>query len=49
MGIDIIKEMGKFMTFCLVISLYYLFQKYIKDDEYDYASYTQQSNVIINL
>ena len=32
MGIDIIKEMGKFMAFCLVISLYYLFQKYIKDD-----------------
>jgi hypothetical protein len=47
-GIDIIKEMAKFMAFCLVISLYYLFQKYIKDDDYDYASYTQQSNVIIN-
>ena len=47
-GIDIIKEMAKFMVFCLVISLYYFFQKYIKDDDYDYASYTTQTNVIIN-
>ena len=47
-GIDIIKEIAKFMVFCLVISLFYLFQKFIKDDDYDYASYTTQTNVIIS-
>jgi hypothetical protein len=47
-GIDIIKEIAKFMTFCLVISLYYFFQRFIKDNDYDYASYTTQTNVIIN-
>lgn len=47
-GIDIIKEIAKIMVFCLIISLYYFFQKYIKDDDYDYASYTTQTNVIIN-
>lgn len=47
-GIDIIKEIAKFAIFCLVISLFYLFQKYIKDDDYDYASYTTQTNVIIS-
>ena len=38
MASDIFKEVGKYFTFTLVIFIYYLFNKYIKEEDYHYSS-----------
>ena len=44
---DIFKEVGKYLSFCLVISIYYLFNKYIKEEDYDFANSSNQGAVNI--
>ena len=48
MGSDIFKEVGKYLTFALVITIYYLFHKYIKEDDYDFAYSNSQNAVKIS-
>ena len=45
---DIFKEVGKYLSFCLVISIYYLFNKYIKEEDYDFANSSNQGEVNIS-
>ena len=45
---DIFKEVGKYLTFSFVISIYYLFNKYIKEDNLDYSTETTQNSVTIS-
>ena len=47
MGSDIFKEVGKYLSFALVIAIYYLFNKYIKEDDYDFTNSTTQNAVKI--
>ena len=47
MACDIFKEVGKYLTFSLVISIYYLFSKYIKEEDFDYSTDSAQSSVTI--
>lgn len=45
---DIFKEVGKYLVFCLVISIYYLFNKYIKEEDYTTANDSNQGSVNIS-
>ena len=47
MGSDIFKEVGKYLSFALVISIYYLYIDYIKEDDYYRASSNIQGIVKI--
>ncbi len=47
MACDVFKEVGKYLSFCLVISIYYLFNKYIKEEDYDFANSSNQGAVNI--
>ena len=38
MASDIFKEVGKYFTFTLVTFIYFLFNKYIKEEDYNYSS-----------
>ena len=44
---DIFKEVGKYLSFSLVITVYYLFNKYIKEEDYDSANSSNQGAVNI--
>jgi hypothetical protein len=45
---DIFKEVGRYLVFTLVIIIYYLFNKYIKEEDYDYANNSNQGVVNIS-
>jgi len=47
MACDVFKEVGKYLSFSLVISIYYLFNKYIKEEDYDFANSSNQGAVNI--
>jgi hypothetical protein len=47
MGSDIFKEVGKYLSFALLITIYYLYNKYIKEEEYDFTDSTSQTTVKI--
>ena len=44
MASDIFKEVGKYLSFCLVITTYYLFNKYIKEEDYHFANSSNQGD-----
>lgn len=44
---DIFKEVGRYFSFILVIILYYLFKKYIKEE--DYESDSNSNQVVVNI
>ena len=44
---DIFKEVGKYLSYCLVISIYYLFNKYINEEKYDYSKNLDEGNIKI--
>ena len=48
MGSDIFKEVGKYLSFCLVILIYYLFNKHIKEEDFDFANESNQTPVKIS-
>ena len=50
MACDIFKEVGKYLSFNLVISTFYLHNKYVKDEDFGFESDSQnQSKVNIQL
>ena len=44
---DIFKEFGKYLSFCAMISIYYLFNKYKNEDNYDYSKNSNEGEVSI--
>ena len=44
---DIFKEIGKYLSFCGVISIYYLFNKYINENNYDFSNNSNKGEVSI--
>ena len=50
MACDIFKEVGKYLSFNLVISAFYLHNKYVNDEDFGYESDSQnQSKVNIQM
>ena len=47
MTCDIFKEVGKYLAFTFVISIYYLFSKYIKEEIFDFSTESIQNSVTI--
>ena len=48
MGSDIFKEVGKYLSFAFIIAIYYLYNKYIKEEDYDRANSNIQNVVNIS-
>ena len=48
MGSDIFKEVGKYLSFAFIIAIYYLYNKYIKEEDYDRANSNIQGVVNIS-
>ena len=48
MGSDIFKEVGKYLSFAFIIAIYYLYNKYIKEEDYDKANSNIQNVVNIS-
>ena len=48
MFLDIFKEVGKYLSFMMVISLYYIFDKYIQKYDYDFSNDSKQDSVNIS-
>ena len=44
---DIFKEVGKYLSFCAAISMCYLFNKYINEDNYHYSKNSNEGEVSI--
>ena len=47
MACDLFKEVGKYLCFSMVITIYYLYNKYIKREDYEYDSDVNQGSVKI--
>ena len=43
----VFKEITKYLSFCVVISIYYLFNKYINEKDYDYSKNSDEGKVKI--
>ena len=48
MGSDIFKEVGKYLSFAFIIAIYYLYNKYIKEEDYDKSNSNIQNVVNIS-
>lgn len=48
MFIDLFKEVGKYLCFCILIAIYYLYNKYIKEGDYDIDTDSNQGSVNIS-
>ena len=44
---DVFKELAKYLSYCVVISIYYLFNKYLNEENYDYSINSDEGEVKI--
>ena len=44
---DVFKELAKYLSYCEVISIYYLFNKYVNEENYDYSKNADEGKVKI--
>ena len=49
MACDVFKEVGKYLVFIFLICIYYLFNKYIKNEDYEITNETHKDDNNIEL